>query len=977
MHKKQFSITFILLAWAIFNLLFWQTSSTWLNVSVEHNMINSEAQFLHGLTLLGIDLLFIWIGRQLAARQFGFHQIVQFFIKTWLMVFGVASLMMVIEVLNHQFTRQIFYQTFLPLGQNTSPLLTGLLLGVILIRLTGELSTIAIPWMKLTLWIMIFLPTLGGHDLFNWANGTNPLLYAILMVLGSLASKQSRKRLSIIGILSLIIGLACLIVLPITAMLLNEINGTQLSPSRMTNAANAFLVLFAWAGVHVINRPQKSNDTTTNWHQLYWTGLALFISQYPLTSSLFTSVANQYSSKNAALVLVSFGATIILLIVSIVLTSISWWIGQISTLSSKIDDFSHYPNWSSPDNWGLATRHYLIKHWNILLALVFSYGLAALSMLAMNLSHDNHWHHVLTYTLTVRNLMILFNTLIIFALFEFLWTLSRHYWFALGTTSAVFLAWIIASVLKAISRGEPIMPSELKMVSNWGNIIKMSGGATVIAAIALIVVTVALIIVFEHWLPQKHPQTISRAIFWLLLFPVLIGSSFFWNHQPLYTFTRGIGNDPQFYKQLWGAEANGPFVQLLDNIDIQVMHQPRGYNKKTMLQLRRRYQKVAKQINQNRHNNLSDQTIIFNLSESFADPSRVPGVTLKQNPIPQIDKIKRNNTSGLMLSSGYGGGTANMEYMTLTGFSMSLFSSTLTTPFTQLVGNLANNPSVLGYFNHSTAIHPFTGTFYNRDTVYQKFGFNRLYSLYGHYKVKHKHYLGNNTYVDDQSAYENVDDQLNRRHSGQFINLITMQNHLPYNNLYKNNGRFLASAPSAVDQDGLKNFTIGINYTDKAVNNFIKHIDQINRPITIVFYGDHLPGLYGSLLDSNWLQLHKTDYFIYSNRYARQHGAKQKLNHNTAYVSPNDFMALAAEQTNSKVNWYLALLTKVQQTMPANLLNSQGNAKSTNLFVNQEGQVVQSNSLSQKQRQLWHDYQLIQYDVTGGHHYLVRGGQLK
>lgn len=573
--------------------------------------------------------------------------------------------------------------------------------------------------------------------------------------------------------------------------------------------------------------------------------------------------------------------------------------------------------------------------------------------------------------------MVLFNTLIIFALFEFLWTLSRHYWFALGTTSAAFLAWIIASVLKTISRGEPIMPSELKMVSNWFNIIKMSGGATIIVAIALVIITIVLIILFEHWLPQKHPQTISRVIFWLLLFPVLIGSSFFWNHQPLYTFNRGIGNDPQFYKQLWGAEANGPFVQLLDNIDIQVMHQPSDYNKKTMLQLRRRYQRVASQINQHRHNKLSDQTIIFNLSESFADPRRVPGVNLKQNPIPNIDNIKRNNTSGLMLSSGYGGGTANMEYMTLTGFSMGLFSSTLTTPFTQLVGNLSNNPSILGYFRHSTAIHPFTGTFYNRNTVYQKFGFNRFYSLNGHYKVKHKHYLGNNTYVDDQSAYENVDDQLNRRHSGQFINLITMQNHLPYNNLYKNNGRFLASTPSAVDQAGLKNFTIGINYTDKAVNNFIKHIDKINRPITIVFYGDHLPGLYGSLLDSNWLQLHKTDYFIYSNRYARQHGAKQKLKHNTDYVSPNDFIALAAEQTNSKVNWYLALLTKVQQTMPANLLNSQGNAKSTNLFVNQKGQTVARRSLSKKQRQLWHDYQLIQYDVTSGRHYLVHGGQLK
>lgn len=963
--------------WTAFNLLFWQSPSTWQNVGVTHNVLNSQAQFLHGLTIIGVDLLFIWLGHYLGQRNIDYSAIVRFISQMWLMVVGTGTLMMIVGIVKLQFTKQIFYQTLLPIGQNTSPLLTGLLLGLILVKLSREISTQAQPWLKLILWILIILPTLSGHDIFNFNSGSNSLLYALLMTLGAFPTRQSRRRLAIIGSLSVVIGFAGLIVIPITAMLFNEINGTQISPSRMTTAANAFLVIFAWAMVHIIE--SKNTDKLADaprWHMLYWIGLGLFLSQSPLTSSLFTSLVKGNLS-NTRLNLISFVSAVSLTILAFVMIFVWQLIWRWTNLTSKIAQVTQNPQLTNPSEWYGSLRRFLIKHWNILLALLFSYGLAALSLLAMNISRDNHWHHVLTYTFTVRNLMVLFNTLLVFALFEFLWTLSRHYWFALGVTSAVSLAWIIASALKILSRGEPIMPSELKMVSNWFNIIKMSGFGTVIAAIVLIVITVLLIVIFEHWLPQEHHQTISRVIFWILLFPVLIGSSFFWNHQPLMTFSRGIGNDPQFYKQIWGAEANGPLVQLLDNIDIQVMKRPHDYNKATMLKIRQRYQKAAQEINQHRHNKLADQTIIFNLSESFADPRRVPGVQLKQKPITQIDKIKQNNTSGLMLSSGYGGGTANMEYMTLTGFSMGLFSSTLTTPFTQLVGNLTNNPSILGYFRHSTAIHPFTGTFYNRDTVYKKFGFNRFYSLNGHYRVKHKHYLGNNTYVDDQSAYENVNDQLKRRHRGQFINLITMQNHLPYSNLYKNSGRFLKVSPATVDQDGLRNFTIGINYTDKAVNNFIKGIDRIYRPITIVFYGDHLPGLYGSLLNSNWLQLHKTDYFIYSNRYARQHGATQKLTHNTAYVSPNDFMALAAEQTNSKVNWYLALLTRVQHRMPANLLNSQGNAKSTNLFVNQHGQTVTASSLTKKQRQLWHDYQLVQYDVTSGKHYLVRGGQLK
>lgn len=63
--------------------------------------------------------------------------------------------------------------------------------------------------------------------------------------------------------------------------------------------------------------------------------------------------------------------------------------------------------------------------------------------------------------------------------------------------------------------------------------------------------------------------------------------------------------------------------------------------------------------------------------------------------------------------------------------------------------------------------------------------------------------------------------------------------------------------------------------------------------------------------------------------------------------------------------------------MPVNLLNGQNNAESTNLFVGQNGKQVKFKQLSSRQKKLWHDYKLVQYDVTAGHHYLIRGGQLK
>lgn len=75
------------------------------------------------------------------------------------------------------------------------------------------------------------------------------------------------------------------------------------------------------------------------------------------------------------------------------------------------------------------------------------------------------------------------------------------------------------------------------------------------------------------------------------------------------------------------------------------------------------------------------------LSESFSDPLRAPRVSYSIDPMPQIRAIKEQTTSGLMLSPGYGGGTANIEYQEITGLSLSNFSDSMSVPYQQLVPN--------------------------------------------------------------------------------------------------------------------------------------------------------------------------------------------------------------------------------------------------------------------------------------------------
>lgn len=117
-----------------------------------------------------------------------------------------------------------------------------------------------------------------------------------------------------------------------------------------------------------------------------------------------------------------------------------------------------------------------------------------------------------------------------------------------------------------------------------------------------------------------------------------------------------------------------------------------------------------------------------------------------------------------------------------------------------------------------------------------------------------------------------------------FVNLVTMQNHFPYDQHYYDGADYYhASAKNGTSTDQVEQFAMGVHYTDQAVAKFIKQIDRLNKPVTVVFYGDHLPGIYQNDMAKDGLKMHETDYFIYSNRAARKQGAKN-LTKSTGYV---------------------------------------------------------------------------------------------
>jgi len=85
-------------------------------------------------------------------------------------------------------------------------------------------------------------------------------------------------------------------------------------------------------------------------------------------------------------------------------------------------------------------------------------------------------------------------------------------------------------------------------------------------------------------------------------------------------------------------------------------------------------------------------------------------------------------------------------------------------------------------------------------------------------------------------------------------------------------------------------------------------------------------------------------------------------------TDPNGFIPLALKQMNQKVTPYYALLTKVQEDVPAMAKSIDENTN--NLYVNNKGKQVNEEQLTEKQKKIIHDYKLVQYDLTSGKGYI-------
>ena len=599
---------------------------------------------------------------------------------------------------------------------------------------------------------------------------------------------------------------------------------------------------------------------------------------------------------------------------------------------------------------------------------------------------------------TDGNFVFVLNVILVALLYLMLLMLFNRFW----TASIVILAVgiIVAAIehFKVEIRYEAILPADLGFLgSNTGNMLTfIPAGAhvTILVALGAFAVLLALILVLRHFDGRKGRMIrtdnlslnlTSRLI--LLLLPILVFALYCIHVSTTDSlankFSRALGDTPSMWDSVYDAQRNGPLVAFTRQLNPKIMDKPSNYSEETMKKVAARYQKEAETINASRTNNLTDSTVVYVLSESFSDPSRVPGLKTNKDSMPNIRKIKAGATSGLMLSSGYGGGTANLEYMGLSGLSMANFESSLSSPYQQLVPSQHWTPTINQLWGapvNSLGYHPYESSMYSRATNYKKFGFSHFYTLTGPDVIKYQDKIDESPYVSDKSSYDSALEGIKSGKTNKFIQIITMQNHMPYHEWYENNDYTAESTTGTPlgddEQQSIETYQKGVEITDQATQEFLNELDALDKPVTVVFYGDHLPGIYSSASedDNNSLALHLTDYFIWSNKASSSQGNKAS---DAAYSSPNFFVAQAADHMNAKVSPYLAFLTemhsKIAAMEPPVVNKIQGwdrIPEGQNIYLDQNGNPMSTDDFDKETKQLLADYKLIQYDITAGKNYL-------
>lgn len=493
---------------------------------------------------------------------------------------------------------------------------------------------------------------------------------------------------------------------------------------------------------------------------------------------------------------------------------------------------------------------------------------------------------------------------------------------------------------KLILRGEPLLPWDLILGKEALSISKAMGGHVQFAPLLLIGFITLILFRSVFLIPKENFRWRKKLASPVLSFIILLS---------FYTGTISLEKSFSLQQINWSQkmnyDENGMFLGFILNTTYLSIEKPNDYQQDTIARIVKESEAVYAIDPEFKSN------IIFVMSEAFWDPTLLKGVSFSQDPIPFFHHLQKTQTSGLMLSPVYGGGTANTEFEVLTGLSTQFFPRGVI-PYVEYVRKpIEALPTALnkqGY--ETTAIHTYHNWFYRRNDAYKNLDFDKFVSKEF---FNDPQYSGQ--YIRDTELSKRILDEIQKTDKPDFIYAVSMQAHGPYPSEETEHSITADGILSQESKAILENYANTISDVDQSLKMLIQGLERLNQPTLVVFFGDHLPMLganYDVYKEANYfedeisyqdyLNMHSVPFVVWDNFSDHKDQLRLSANFLGSYVLER------AEKTGTLITDFLSTLS----------------AQGSNVIINNHHQ--QNETISQEGLT---DYQLLQYDLLFGNEY--------
>lgn len=456
-----------------------------------------------------------------------------------------------------------------------------------------------------------------------------------------------------------------------------------------------------------------------------------------------------------------------------------------------------------------------------------------------------------------------------------------------GFTWALLIIAAFANSAKLAARDIPLLPEDLGLVGEAGSLMQFVNAWDLVRVILAIILVVAISCYAGIKIRRAYRriQTNSHRVVNIILRLVVVGLSFYALILTTEPIRRHDGS--RYYEVSWlnttftawnsatTYKENGFILGYLYNLEKYRLTAPADYSADTIEVTVAKYAALKAADDPTRTPLAdADYNIVIILNESFYDlatlsdfyafTDRATGAVVDLTP--NLHRLQASYPHGQMFTVDIGGGTANVEFEALTGLTNYW---TNTVPYTDLISSLKTLPSVASWARsgglNTVAMHSFNGGMYKRNLVYPIMGFNEFLDLN---TLSGLTYNASSHYVDDGSLYAAALAQLADHDERQLVSLVTMQNHTSYDKIPESDLHYhlATGASNPYNQYLLEGYAQTLQESDAYLGEFIANLEALDEPTVVLFYGDHAPGIFDVVVDSDQpTRAYQTPYLIWAN----------------------------------------------------------------------------------------------------------------